>query len=103
MANTIDNSDEAVCGSVAPATPSSTSRAQCQTEKHAGVSTNCAHWYALRTTYGREQKAYDYMVAKGATVFLPTITSVRLVDGKRRTIVESRLPCLLYTSPSPRD
>lgn len=23
------------------------------------------HWYALRTTYGREKKAYDYMTAKG--------------------------------------
>ena len=22
-----------------------------------------AHWYALRTTYGREKKAYDYLVS----------------------------------------
>ena len=31
-------------------------------------------WYALRTTYGREKKAYDYMVAKGITAS-PTIRS----------------------------
>lgn len=30
------------------------------------------HWYALRTTYGREKKAYDYMTAKGITAFYPT-------------------------------
>lgn len=23
-----------------------------------------AHWYALRTTYGREKKAYDYLVSQ---------------------------------------
>ena len=33
------------------------------------------HWYALRTTYGREKKAYDYMTAKGITAFYPTIGS----------------------------
>ena len=31
------------------------------------------HWYALRTTYGREKKAYDYMTSKGITAFYPTI------------------------------
>ena len=28
---------------------------------------NIPHWFALRTTYGREKKAYDYMTAKGIT------------------------------------
>ena len=53
-----------------------------------GVSTHCTlsatdhnqvnlqkdkqHWYALRTTYGREKKAYDYLVAKGVTAYYPT-------------------------------
>ena len=32
------------------------------------------HWYALRTTYGREKRAYDYMTANGVTAFYPTIT-----------------------------
>lgn len=37
------------------------------------------HWYALRTTYGREKKAYDYMTAKGITAFYPTIDTVKLI------------------------
>ena len=36
------------------------------------------HWYALRTTYGREKKAYDYMTAKGITAFYPTTETVKL-------------------------
>lgn len=27
-----------------------------------------SHWFALRTTYGREKKAYDYLVSKGVKV-----------------------------------
>lgn len=37
------------------------------------------HWYALRATYGREKKAYDYMTAKGITAFYPTIDTVKLI------------------------
>ena len=28
-----------------------------------------SHWFALRTTYGREKKAYDYLVSKGVKAF----------------------------------
>lgn len=63
---------------------------------HIGVSTNCAHWFALRTTYGREKKAYDYFVEKGVTAFYPTITGFRLVDGKRKAVVVSRLPNIFF-------
>ena len=27
------------------------------------------HWYALRTTYGREKKAYDYLLSKNVVAF----------------------------------
>lgn len=54
------------------------------------------HWYALRTTYGREKKAYDYMVAKGVTVFLPTMSSVKVINGKRKTVTTSRLPNIFF-------
>lgn len=30
------------------------------------------YWYALRTTYGREKKAYDYLVSKNIESFYPT-------------------------------
>lgn len=63
-----------------------------------GVSTRNAlsHWYALRTTYGREKKAYEYLVKQKVEVFYPTITAVKLVDGKKRSVEESRLPNILF-------
>ena len=54
------------------------------------------HWYALRTTYGREKKAYDYMTAKGITTFYPTIDTVKLINGKRKVVTESRLPNIFF-------
>ena len=65
-----------------------------------GVSTRNAlsrpHWYALRTTYGREKKAYDYFIKNNVVAFYPTLTRVKLVDGKRRTVEESRLPNIFF-------
>lgn len=54
------------------------------------------HWYALRTTYGREKKAYEYLIGKNVEAFYPTLTSVKLVDGKRKTVTESRLPNIFF-------
>ena len=54
------------------------------------------HWYALRTTYGREKKAYDYMTAKGITAFCPTTNVVKLIKGKRKVVTESRLPNIFF-------
>lgn len=53
-------------------------------------------WYALRTTYGREKKAYDYMVAKGITAFYPTQNKIKIVKGKRQTIKESLIPNIFF-------
>ena len=58
--------------------------------------TEDSHWYALRTTYGREKKAYDYIISKGGTAFYPTLSTVKLVDGKRKTVEESRIPNLFF-------
>lgn len=57
---------------------------------------NVPHWYALRVTYGREKKVYDYLVSKNIEAFYPTITTVKLVDGKRKAIEESRLPNIFF-------
>lgn len=58
--------------------------------------TSHSRWYALRTTYGREKKAYDFIVEQGATAFYPTLTTVKLVGGKRKTIEESRIPNIFF-------
>ena len=57
---------------------------------------NVPHWYALRVTYGHEKKVYDYLVSKNVEAYYPTITTVKLVNGKRRTIEESRLPNIFF-------
>lgn len=54
------------------------------------------HWYALRVTYGREKKAYDYLVGKHVEAYYPTIKTVKEVDGKRKTVEESRLPNIFF-------
>lgn len=54
------------------------------------------HWYALRVTYGREKKAYDYLVERHVEAFYPTIKTTKEVDGKRKTIEESRLPNIFF-------
>lgn len=55
-----------------------------------------SNWYALRTTYGREKKAYDYLKGKNVETFLPTLTSVKLIAGKRKTITESRISNIFF-------
>ena len=55
-----------------------------------------AHWYALRTTYGRVKKAYDYLVSKGVKAFCPTLHVTKEVKGERRVVVESRLPNIFF-------
>lgn len=54
------------------------------------------HWYALRCTYGRENTAYEYMVEKGITAFNPTKTTIKLINGKRKTVTESLLPNIFF-------
>ncbi len=54
------------------------------------------HWYALRVTYGREKKAYDYLVGKNVEAYHPTITTIKIVDGKRKSVEESRLPNIFF-------
>lgn len=54
------------------------------------------HWYALRTTYSREQQAYEYINTHGGTAYLPTINVHKEVDGKHVTKRESRIPNILF-------
>ena len=55
-----------------------------------------SHWFALRTTYGREKKAYDYLVSKGVKAFCPTLHVTKEVKGERRVVVESRFPNIFF-------
>ncbi|MDY5089988.1 MAG: UpxY family transcription antiterminator [Prevotella sp.] len=61
------------------------------------------HWYALRTTYGREKKAYNYLLSKNVVAFYPTLKSVKLVDSKRITVEESRIPNIFFAYGTEED
>ena len=74
----------------------STKNALLATKPKAQREADIPHWYALRTTYGREKKAYDYLTAKGITAFYPTTNVVKLIKGKRKNVIESRLPNIFF-------
>lgn len=93
---------------VHPTTGEGTSNVACS---QSGVTTKSVHsekslkhkkqeiipcWYALRATYGRELKAYHYLISKGIIAFCPTINIVKKIKGKRRIVKESRLPNILF-------
>ncbi len=59
-------------------------------------STKNAQWYVLKTTYGREKKACDYLMAKNVKTFYPTINKIKEIRGKRKSVMESRLPNLFF-------
>lgn len=75
----------------------STNDAQSRTSVDTNKDTkDTPHWYALRTTYGREKKAYTYLTSKNVVAFYPTLKSIKIVDGKRVAIEESRIPNIFF-------
>ncbi len=95
-----------------PALPPEVQKPATATNLQTGVSTNSAllgiendqsknlresiHWYALRATYGREKRAYEYLIGKKVEAFYPTLKNTKVVNGKRVSIEESRIPNLLF-------
>lgn len=59
----------------------------------------------MRATYHREKKAYDYLVAKndGAIPYIPFRKRFRMVNGRRRMIIESLLPSFLFLYATPEE
>lgn len=53
-------------------------------------------WYVLRTTYGQEKKAYDYLVAKGCKAYLPTERICKMSQGKRKFVEKSLISNLFF-------
>lgn len=96
------------------ATPDNMQSAENEQNAEKGVSTNCAltktgqqgteaHWYVLRTTYGREKKAYEYLSGLGVKAFYPTIKTIRLIKGKRKIVHVSRLPNMFFAYGTERE
>lgn len=53
-------------------------------------------WFVLRTTYGRERKANDYLNSKNIPTFCPTVRRIKEIHGQRQNVEESRLPNLFF-------
>lgn len=53
-------------------------------------------WYAVRTTYGREKKAYDYIVGHGGIAYCPMRWIEKEVQGKKKRMLVSRLPNIFF-------
>lgn len=61
------------------------------------------HWYVLRATYGREKYAYESILKMGGTAFYATMVTTKLIDGRRRTVEESRIPNILFVYGTKED
>lgn len=55
-----------------------------------------AVWFLMRVSYGREQKAKDYLMAKGIEVFLPMQEKHYVCNGKRIRKMQSLIPNFLF-------
>ncbi len=53
-------------------------------------------WYVMRASYGREDKAFDYMVADGTYCYIAKRWVDRIVMGKRRRMLEALIPNLIF-------
>lgn len=61
------------------------------------------HWYALRTTYGREKKAYDYIIGAQGTAFYPTVVVDKKVGGKIKACEVARIPNVFFAYGTERE
>lgn len=66
-----------------------------------GVSVEYVHepekqWFVFRASYGREDKASDFLVADGTFTYIAKRDTFRYVNGKRRRVTEKLIPNLLF-------
>lgn len=53
-------------------------------------------WYVFRASYGREDKASDFLVDNGTYTYVPKKYVERYVRGKKRRILKSLIPNILF-------
>ena len=66
-----------------------------------GVSVEYTHdaskqWFVFRASYGRVDKAYDYIVEDGAYAYVAKREVVKDVQGKRKRVLEPLIPNLIF-------
>ena len=68
---------------------------------HTGVSvryvpTPGKSWYVFRASYGREDKALNYIVEDGTYVYIAKRYARKIVNGKQKKVLESLIPNFLF-------
>ena len=53
-------------------------------------------WYVFRVSYGREDKASDYIVEDGTYVYIAKRYARKSVNGKQKKVLETLIPNLLF-------
>jgi transcription antitermination factor NusG len=53
-------------------------------------------WYVFRASYGRENKALDYIVEDGTFVYIAKRYARKTVNGKQKKVLETLIPNLLF-------
>ncbi len=54
------------------------------------------HWYVFRASYGREDKAADYIAADGTHVYIAKRYTRKVINGKQKKVLETLIPNLLF-------
>lgn len=54
------------------------------------------HWYVFRISYGREDKASDYLVEDGTYTYIAKKIVEKYVGGKRKRYLQTLIPNLLF-------
>ena len=57
-------------------------------------------WYVFRASYGREDKASDYIVEDGTFVYVAKRYARKTVNGKQKKVLETLIPNLLFVYTS---
>ena len=53
-------------------------------------------WYVFRASYGREDKASDYIVEDGSFVYIAKRYARKSINGKQKKVLETLIPNLLF-------
>ena len=53
-------------------------------------------WYVFRASYGREDRASDYIVEDGTFVYIAKRYTHKSVNGKQKKVLETLIPNLLF-------
>ena len=60
------------------------------------VETPDKSWYVFRASYGREDKASDYLVEDGTYTYIAKKTVERYIRGKRKRYLQTLIPNILF-------